>query len=73
MFYLGRVSKDFTKDEMSKFSLNGTVYDFSVNHSAIDIHDYLMIKNNLKCLDLLSKRFFRNNVLVDHLLLNVHL
>ena len=27
-FCLGSVSKDFTKDEQSKISLNGTAYDF---------------------------------------------
>ena len=49
-FYLGSVSEDFTKDEQSEISLNGTVYDFSVDHSSIkkedtlNIHQYLMIK-----------------------------
>ena len=48
------VSKDFAKDEQSKISLIGTVYDFSVDHSSIkkedilNIHQYLMIKNNIK-------------------------
>ena len=28
-FCLGNVSKDFTKDEQSEFSLNGFVYDHS--------------------------------------------
>ena len=51
---LGSVSKDFTKDEMSDISLNSTVYDFSVDDSAIwkeDIlngDEYLMKKNNIK-------------------------
>ena len=51
---LGSVSKDFTKDEMSDISLNNTVYDFSVDDSAIwkeDIlngDEYLMKKNNIK-------------------------
>ena len=31
-FYLGSVSKDFTKDEQSEISLNCTVYDFSADH-----------------------------------------
>ena len=53
-FYLGSVSKDFAKDEPSEISLNGTVYDFSVDHSSIEkedilnIHEYLMVKNNIK-------------------------
>ena len=53
-FGLGSVSKDFTKDEHSEYSLNSTVCDFSVNHSLIEeenilnIHQYLMIKNNMK-------------------------
>ena len=34
-FCLGSVSKDFTKDEQSEISLNGTVFDFSVDHSSI--------------------------------------
>ena len=30
---LGSVSKDFKKDEQSEISVNGTVYDFSVDRS----------------------------------------
>ena len=53
-FCLGSVSKDFTKDEQSDTSLNFTVCGFSVDHSSIknedifNIHEYLMIKNNVK-------------------------
>ena len=53
-FSLGSVSKDFTKDGQSEISLNGTLYDFSVDHSSIrkedilNIHQYLMVKNNIK-------------------------
>ena len=53
-FCLGSKSKDFTKNEQSEISLNGTVYDFSVSHSSIkkedilNIHQYLMIKYNIK-------------------------
>ena len=32
---LGSKSKDFTKDEQREISLNGTVYDFSIDHSSI--------------------------------------
>ena len=56
--YLGiclrSVSKDFTKDELSAISLFDTVYDFSVDNSAIEkedilnIHEYLMTKVNVK-------------------------
>ena len=35
IFCLGSTSKDFNKDEQSENSLNGTVYDFSVDHSSI--------------------------------------
>ena len=34
-FCLGSVSRDFTKDEQSKISLNGAVSDFLVDHSSI--------------------------------------
>ena len=52
--YLGSISKDFTKDEQTGISLNGTVYHFSVDQSSVkkedmlDIHQYLMVKNNIK-------------------------
>ena len=51
-FCLGRLSKDFTKDEQSEISLNDVVHDFSVDHSSIkkediaNIQQYLIIKNN---------------------------
>ena len=50
-FCLGSISKDFTKNEQSEISLNGTVYDFLVDHSSIkkegifNIHQYLMVQN----------------------------
>ena len=53
-FCLGRVSKDFTKDEQNEMPLNGTVHNFSVDHISIkkedilNIHQYLMIKYNIK-------------------------
>ena len=60
------------QDEMSEFSLNGTVYDFSVDFTLIwkeyvlNIHDYLMIKNNTRqCLVLLSKCLFFYQILAD--------
>ena len=53
-FCLGSVSKDFTNDETSEISFNSTAYDFSVDQSSIrkgdilNIHQYLMIKINVK-------------------------
>ena len=53
-FCLGNVSKDFTKDDQSEISLNGTVYGFSVFHSSINkedilnIHQSVMVKNDIK-------------------------
>ena len=51
--YLGNLSKDWSVDNMKKTGLKGYVYDFSVNYNAIavsdmlDIHKYLMKKNNI--------------------------
>ena len=51
---LVNVSKDFSVDNMIKTGLNGYVYDFSADYDAIavdeilDIHKYLMEKNNIK-------------------------
>ena len=45
---LGKISKDFSVDNMKKTGLNGCIYDFSVDYDAIavndilDIHKYLM-------------------------------
>ena len=42
------------KNEKCQISMNGTVYDFSVDHSSIkkedilNIHQYLMIKDDIK-------------------------
>ena len=50
---LGNISKDWSVDNMKKTGLNGYVYHFSVNYDAtsvddiLDIHKYLMIKNNI--------------------------
>ena len=53
---LGNISQDFSVDNMKyvKTGLNGYVYDFTVDYDAIavdnilDIHKYLMEKNNMK-------------------------
>ena len=50
---LGNISKDFSVDNMKKIGLNEYVYDFSVDYDTIavddilDIHKYLMKKNNI--------------------------
>ena len=49
---LGNISKDWSVDNMKKTVFNGYVYDFSVDYDAIavdilDIHKYLMKKNNM--------------------------
>ena len=38
-FRLGHVSKNFTQNRMKELSLNGTLYDFSVDHSAVEKED----------------------------------
>ena len=42
-FCLRSVSKDFSKDEEHEIYLNGTVYDFSVDHSSVKKEDILNI------------------------------
>ena len=50
---LGNISKGWSVDNMKKTWFNGYVYDFSVDYDAIavddilDIHKYLMKKNNI--------------------------
>ena len=50
---LGNISKDWSADSMERTGLNGCVYDFSVDYTAVavddikDIHKYLMKKNNI--------------------------
>ena len=52
--YLESISDGFSNTESTEVSLNGNVYDFSVNYNSIDksdilnIHKYLMTKNNIK-------------------------
>ena len=51
---LGNISRNLSLDNMKKTGLNAYVYDFSVDYNAIkndrilDIHKYLMEKNNVK-------------------------
>ena len=50
---LGNVSKDFSPNNMKKTGFNGYFYDFSVDYDAIDVYDildihkYLMEKNDI--------------------------
>ena len=50
---LGNISKDWSVDNMKKTGFNGYVYDFSVDYDAtdvddiLDIHKYLMKKNDI--------------------------
>ena len=65
---LGNISKDWTVDNMTRTGFNGYVYDFRVDYDAIavndilDIHKYLMKKNNMikKCLGLFKKCFLQD-------------
>ena len=53
-FRLESISNAFSTTESRDVSLNGTVYDFSVDYNSIDksdilnIHKYLMAKNIIK-------------------------
>ena len=50
---LENISKDWSVDNIKKTELNGYVYDFSVDYSdtavddILDIHNYLMKKNDI--------------------------
>ena len=50
---LGNIPKDFSVDNILRTGLNGYFYDFTVDYKAIavddilDIHKYLMRKNNI--------------------------
>ena len=53
-FYLRSITNGFSATESKKASLNGNMYDFSVDYNSIDksytlnIHKYWMTKNNIK-------------------------
>ena len=53
-FCLGSISNGFSASDSREVSLNGIVYDFSVDCNSINksdilnIHNYLMKKNNIK-------------------------
>ena len=44
-YSLGSISKNFTKEEQNEISLNGTVHDFSADHSSIKKEDILKFPN----------------------------
>ena len=49
---LGNISKDWSVENMKKTGFNDYVYDFSVDYNGVvvdilDIHKYLMKKNNM--------------------------
>ena len=52
--YVGSISTGFSATESRGVSLNGNVYGFSMNYNSVDeshllnIHKYLMTKNNIK-------------------------
>ena len=45
---LGKISKDWSIDNMKKTGFNGYVYDFSVDYDAIAFDDILDIHNHLR-------------------------
>ena len=53
-FCFGSASNGFSNTQSREISLNGNVYDFSVDYNSIDksdvvnINKYLMTKNNIK-------------------------
>ena len=53
-FYLGNISNGLSATESREVSLNGNIYNFSVDYNSIDksdilnIRKYLMTKNNVK-------------------------
>ena len=60
-----RSFKDYNENSRKDTGLYGNVYDFSVDYSAIandkivDIHNYLIKKNNIICSDLLKNVFLQ--------------
>ena len=71
-FCLGSISNGFSAIESTGVDLNENVYDYSVDYKSIDnsdilnIHKYLMTKNNIEsCPALLSKCLLYYCVLVN--------
>ena len=61
---LGNILKDWSVDNRKRTGFNGYVYDFSVDYDAtavddiLDIHKYLMKKNDIKMFEFIKKAFF---------------
>ena len=45
---LGKISKNWSVDNMKKTGFNGYVYDFSVDYDATDVDDIIYIHKYLK-------------------------
>ena len=64
--FLGNISKDWSVQNMRKTGFNGHVYDFSVDYDAIvvddilEIHNYLMKKNDIECFGLFKSVFLQD-------------
>ena len=71
--FLGNGSKDFSASSMKKTGFNGHIYDLSVDYDAIavddilDIHKYLMRKNDILWNVQAHKKnvFYRTNIFID--------
>ena len=67
---LGNISKNWSIDIVKKTGLNGYIYDFSVDYDdtavdgVLDIHNYLMKKNDsiIKCLVCKANICFSNDI-----------
>ena len=44
---LGKISKDFSVDNMKMTELNGCIYDFSIDYDSIAVNDTLDIRKYL--------------------------
>ena len=56
-FCLGSISNGFSATDAREVSLNGNVYDFSVDYNSIDKSDTLNIRKYL-----MTQKIIRNNV-----------
>ena len=45
--YVGNIPKDFSKDNMKKSGLIGSVYDFSFDYDAVAVNDILELHKYL--------------------------
>ena len=62
-FCLGSISNKFDSNDIKEVTFKGSIYDFSVDYNVTDksdilnIHKYLMIKNNIWNVSLFKKMF----------------